>query len=538
MLSNEALELFGRPLTAYMFAVKPSELSDVLARPDPQQENLANTLEQLAQDVLTSTEGIPQESRVSIALEKFVGIAGMGTDAGVLPLASRFHEHAGGRLPVTESGDPVLDALAGIGVAALPALIAGEGREANGLPMVLVSPVMNLHPGLNEALQLLRDDSELGLLFVDDSEDLEQVRGFVMYGDGTGGAVQLQMLPHSLIAGAYGRSGPDADALVGELAGELAALRKLATSGTADLRYLVGLIGVALPDDQSVELSCGVLRERQGGELQQPSFLRGGFPPDPPLPTTVLEIDLEVLAKIGTTVQPDGHDPMSGISDESRRVHDEIESRTRRVALAILLALRSHDPPVTVVPRLRTATRPGMAFSSMAGLGPLLGRVGHGEPVQLSADDLAAIARWDTLLDASWHSSIEIAANRTLRSLRERLDPLDGLIDAVIAWESLFSPGEGELSFRISAAIAWLLEPTDETSRLGLFKEVRDLYRRRNEVVHGRDLSVQEAEPLHARAAEISVAILAALFEDRPDLVPRKDNRAQLLILHAPPEGD
>lgn len=50
-----------------------------------------------------------------------------------------------------------------------------------------------------------------------------------------------------------------------------------------------------------------------------------------------------------------------------------------------------------------------------------------------------------------------------------RSDPGDRLIDAVIGWENLYASGQGESTFRISGALAWLLEP-DASAREALQK--------------------------------------------------------------------
>jgi Apea-like HEPN len=71
--------------------------------------------------------------------------------------------------------------------------------------------------------------------------------------------------------------------------------------------------------------------------------------------------------------------------------------------------------------------------------------------------------------------------NRSLKddSLEEKL------IDLMIALESLFSGGGGELALRYSLRIAFLAGNGNEDKRSEIFKLVKGLYGKRSEIVHG-----------------------------------------------------
>jgi Apea-like HEPN len=100
----------------------------------------------------------------------------------------------------------------------------------------------------------------------------------------------------------------------------------------------------------------------------------------------------------------------------------------------------------------------------------------------------------------------------------------------VIALESLFSAGQGELKLRISASVAWLLEPSVADRRKPVYNEVKKLYDARSAVLHGRPASPQETVPKHLRAANIAVAVLRTLFESRTELI-EDTNRAETLLV-------
>ena len=98
--------------------------------------------------------------------------------------------------------------------------------------------------------------------------------------------------------------------------------------------------------------------------------------------------------------------------------------------------------------------------------------------------DAKAIAEWSHRLGSTDDSKIRIATRRILSCLTTRSDPVDGFIDAVIAWENLFAQANSELGFRISTAMAVLLEETP-ADRLACQKQINASYGLRSKVVHG-----------------------------------------------------
>ena len=80
-------------------------------------------------------------------------------------------------------------------------------------------------------------------------------------------------------------------------------------------------------------------------------------------------------------------------------------------------------------------------------------------PHQLTDAELSDWVEWIVDVDARRVTSVEVAIRRTIRAAIERADPSDALVDAVIAWENIVGSREGEPTLRVSAALAWLLEP-------------------------------------------------------------------------------
>jgi hypothetical protein len=146
-------------------------------------------------------------------------------------------------------------------------------------------------------------------------------------------------------------------------------------------------------------------------------------------------------------------------------------------------------------------------------------------------EDRESIKRWCDILKKTDDSKIRIAIRRVLSALNERTNPVDGFIDAVIAWENLFG-GDTELSLRISVSIARLLE-IDKTKRVDLQNRINKLYNTRSKIVHGnKEISPQEAIQMRNECLSIAIRCLRNLYQVRTDLLAKDSTeRSKILLL-------
>jgi len=111
---------------------------------------------------------------------------------------------------------------------------------------------------------------------------------------------------------------------------------------------------------------------------------------------------------------------------------------------------------------------------------------------------------------------LRIAMSRfRLSNLTDRPD--DKLVDLWIGLESLYSTDPEELSYRISHRAATLLAEIDsEKSRI--FRDLRELYKKRSLIVHGKmlDISLEEADRLGSYLQE-SVRRFLKLYQKYPN---------------------
>jgi hypothetical protein len=122
---------------------------------------------------------------------------------------------------------------------------------------------------------------------------------------------------------------------------------------------------------------------------------------------------------------------------------------------------------------------------------------------------------------------------RTLAAVSDRTDLLDGFIDAVMAWENMFSD-RPETNLRVCGAIAWLLEPDTYERRSRLFSELKDLYGKRSNLVHGALETVPDPARCRDRAVRIAVECMKRLYADEQLLhVKESGERGGMILLGA-----
>jgi hypothetical protein len=345
---------------------------------------------------------------------------------------------------------------------------------------------------------------------------------FFMFAAGVGAAVELGALPAALIGAASARARLlDAaftlDGLIAQLRTLVDDLRAISGGNTIAIPIANAVQGLEIQPDCRFELPWGVLRSMDSSTLNAvgDAFQARG---------AIFVTLIDSAVAIGDAASPNG--PPTPKRSATRAFEATLDERFEKLALALLLA--RHVPRVAgVVTRVVAVT-------------PLFG-IGWGassrspEPVPgeqqrtLTANSGPALEQAANLVDLRYAPTLAIPTRRLTSALSARHDLEDSLVDAVVAWESLFAGTDaGELTFRIAAAMAWLLGATVE-ERLRLHREISTLYGLRSQILHrgraGRDVTTERD-----RSVELGVHAITALLREHPDLVA-DENRGKKLIM-------
>jgi hypothetical protein len=152
-------------------------------------------------------------------------------------------------------------------------------------------------------------------------------------------------------------------------------------------------------------------------------------------------------------------------------------------------------------------------------------------PTLLSDEEIASWRRWINIMMAEDMSHLKVAMTRTLRAMTERRDPYDRLIDAVIAWESLFG-GSTESTLRVSASLARMMHPAGQDREVA-GELYRKIYGARSDIVHANrtNTTIGKIEEYGRTAIDVSLKIMADILTTHKALLPLKSSTRSTRVL-------
>jgi Apea-like HEPN len=439
-------------------------------------------------------------------------------EAAEAGLATAWRRAAGGTVEDFDTGDEVLDALLTLARDFYPSLLiphfeqAPPGRSTYSLAH---SRLAFDHPSSKRFVRALTDSEPLRQIFPAGSIDELTTSKQLMARSGLGGGTQGGLLAILLLANAEPRA-----IAAGELTlqsyldfvtEELGVARQLAAGEEVNVRAAVGLQGTALPK--------GFHFETPWGHLREPSTWEQRWAP--------LGADLvfETLFPMSIEARDQGPGgemaaPNSDFFNPQRRLIDTVD----HLRLAFVLA-SSPEAPIALNATWRYIPDPFQIPSFSWGLQPPRARGSR----PISKAELPEIERWMELVAERYDPKLDLPTRRLLGALTDRPLGEDGLLDATIALESLFGTGQGEIRFRLAAAVAWLLGSTleERTERQRLAGK---LYDQRSRVVHGSHLNPADAEVARGAAIRLTIESMRALISDRPELIADEERGRKLVL--------
>ncbi len=416
--------------------------------------------------------------------------------------------------------DPVVATLAKVASLTFPAVYAPDvqvGLQSLPNRAALGNPFEQRDTAYADAVEAIRQDPTLAPLIGDGS----MYGTFIRQDTGRGWTFLRAQLPDLFVqtAASYVRAKQEpvdtARPLLGELSRVVDRVRRL-ISGEADQAIvLTALHGIELADNATLETPWGMLRAASSFERSQQAFGNRA-------PSAILVTEIPLRWKLGQ--------PRKTARLKISKEHTAVAANARLFELATLLALGRDTPTRWVWQWTLSPLEHGREFSGQWTEPAPMG--GPASPPPLTQEQTADLTAWANRVAASYDPSIAVAVRRTLSAVNERSrDPEDALIDAVIAWENLFGTGgTSEMVFRISTALAILLEP-DTFARAERRSDLCKVYHLRSKVMHGGE--VKHKDCLNERkdqAIDVAIDAMRELFEKHPSLI-KDANRGIRIIL-------
>lgn len=392
------------------------------------------------------------------------------------------------------------------------------------------------HPLSGEFERLVLADQSLPRLFTGADENAH----FVLRSTGQGSGLQLELFSSLLLQSAWRSAArdvasPSVEDVHREATRQLQLIRDGLSSDGGQTRAFVGLAGLRLPDGADFDMGWGRLRSTRAQEYQRAgALIPGRLTTTTPEGDTVeiaysgdivLEVNVPYLVTIATSRDLDAPTPLP------RDALDRLTGAVESVRLAALLALDISDNAGLV--NTWHETEDPLSWESRAWRDPSrLSLV----PRQLTSREAREWTRWSSVVDAERVPSIDVAVRRTLLAT-ERGDPVDGLVDAVMAWENLFG-SRTEVTHRVSASMAWLIG-CDQSERENIYRSASRIYNLRSRIVHGSHVAPEVAQREKSDALALSRRALRALFLRRYLLrdFRTSDDRSARLLLSGEPAG-
>ncbi|MCP8686621.1 HEPN domain-containing protein [Marinobacterium sedimentorum] len=151
--------------------------------------------------------------------------------------------------------------------------------------------------------------------------------------------------------------------------------------------------------------------------------------------------------------------------------------------------------------------------------------------VSIQEDRIEGVVTWFNMLLNKDLRSIEVPLTRLKYAIYERKRPQDAFVDAVIAWEAIFSD-KLETTFQVTSSIAvYIYNVKEREDRYGRLKK---LYGWRSNLVHGtmpNELKKQNIEEISLEAIEVGIICLKKLLQDEILLPLKPAARVKRLLV-------
>lgn len=512
----EAIERFGKATVAHILNLP------VGVQPEPEDFRRQNVVKQLAFSF--GDEPKSGEQRVSFLCFRLRLILPHHD----MTFVERVRQYLGGPLP-SKTGNDLVDSLVrlvfnGLAMEHIP----GADRDRTSISGAFQDPRLS-----TPAAKAFLNDPDLARLFSDVSVETDEqghirANSLLFWLPGGGGTTDLSILLGNFVEQTLARM-RFADQLTEThiedyVVDSLAQLGKLARGEEVEVLVLTGLMGIETEEP----FDCGSwgIRSAEGLAISQIPLSDNDL--ERPKSVLWMKVPHRLIAQRRSDI---ADDEAIKIFDELAEQARKFHSQLRREILALqfaLLAWAVDEEEHNVVNVQATASwsllplassQPPWTFESSVQKKPTLVKLADLKIVASIVNDLGKLT-----------PRLDIALGRIVRVGSEDRRPADALIDAVVAWENMLG-SESETTFKVCAALSWLLEPNDPQARRALYARAGKIYNLRSRIVHGAvDDDTPEAMELSREALGLASRAFRCIHAD-PKLKDMKSSSRTKRIL-------
>lgn len=375
-------------------------------------------------------------------------------------------------------------------------------------------------------IDAIMNDVSMSKLFTEVGENDMDTHCQYLASSGRGGVIQLAVFLNTLVANAFelmklrGEISPQA--LLLAVNETVKMLRDIGEGNKIAVPAFVGFHNVGFDDFTELDIESGKLRAYNDEILSllpneaRPSILGG----DNKALGLLLEYKYPYKVKLGQ------QDDQARWPTELHQARKQLDKAKENLSFTLALAI-DRSPPIGITQAWTLVFDPLCQGTSMSWSHRARSPMPHH---LLEQREREAVIYWSKLVNDSDDENIRLAIRRILSSINERMNPIDGFIDSIIAWENLFG-GNAELSYRISVSVAKLLAKSQE-DRLELQGKIVKYYTERSKIVHGvKEVSYEIATQKRDECLKIALDVVKKLYEEHNDLLTDTDRSKKLALL-------
>lgn len=150
----------------------------------------------------------------------------------------------------------------------------------------------------------------------------------------------------------------------------------------------------------------------------------------------------------------------------------------------------------------------------------------------LNENKVEKFRSWFELINKAELSFVQIPLKRLEYAIFQRRMPEDAIVDAIIAWEGMFSEAF-ETTFKVTGTIAKYLK--EQPDREAFLNRIKKLYNLRSEIVHGKNSRLMKQEDIYDLRSEvikIGLECLSKLLNDSELLPLSPAERVKKILIY------
>jgi hypothetical protein len=155
-----------------------------------------------------------------------------------------------------------------------------------------------------------------------------------------------------------------------------------------------------------------------------------------------------------------------------------------------------------------------------------------GKYIQIDQEKKEKLAKWYGILGDKNLSKVHTPLKRLQYAIFERRNPEDAIVDAIIAWEGMFSEAF-ETTFKVTGSMAKFLQSGEDRKKL--FARLKKLYQLRSDLVHGGSsnlLKSENIEDVRAEVIDIGLECLMKIIGDDRLLSMSSSDRIKEILVY------